>query len=157
MTRNGKEITEMKKIITLTLTVLLMIVLVGCGGASDTSATPKQETAKVEESKTETNKEEVKTEEKAVVEVVNYKDGTYKGVGEGMNEIQVSVQVTGGKITKVEITKHEETADIAKPALEQIPAAIVEKNSPNVDVIAGSTLASEGIMEAVKNALEAAK
>jgi uncharacterized protein with FMN-binding domain len=153
-----KEAFNMKKIISLTLSIfLLATVLVGCGGTKDTATAPNQETTKVEEKKTEPAKEEVKTEEKAVEEVVNYKDGTYEGVGEGMHEIKVSVQVAGGKITKVEITKHEETADIAKPALEQIPLAIVAKNSPNVDVVSGSTLASEGIINAVINALEAAK
>jgi uncharacterized protein with FMN-binding domain len=147
----------MKKIVSLILTtVLLAAFLVGCGGSKDAAA-PKQEAPKAEEKKTETAKEETKTEEKAAEETVVYKDGTYEGVGEGMKEIKVSVQVVGGKIAKVEITKHEETADIAKPALEKIPAAIVAKNSPNVDVVSGSTRASEGIIEAVKNALEAAK
>lgn len=139
----------MKKIISLVLTVFFIAaVLVGCGGANNTNA-PKQETTKNEQ----TAKEEPKPEEKPVM----YKDGTYEGVGEGMHEIKVSVQVSGGKIAKVTITKHEEAADIAKGALEKIPAAIVEKNSPNVDVVSGSTRASEGIIEAVKNALEAAK
>jgi uncharacterized protein with FMN-binding domain len=142
----------MKKIISLILTILVLsTVLVGCGGSNEATA-PEQEAPKVEEKKTEAPKEETKPEE-----VVVYKDGTYEGVGEGMHEIKVSVEVTGGKIAKVEITKHEETEDIAKPALDQIPEAIVAKNSPNVDVISGSTLASEGIINAVKNALEAAK
>lgn len=142
----------MKKIISLIITtVFLATFLSGCGASKDASA-PKQEAPKVEEKKSET-----KAEEKPAEKTVVYKDGTYEGVGEGMKEIKVSVQVVGGKIAKVEITKHEETEDIAKPALEKIPAAIVAKNSPDVDVISGSTRASEGIIEAVKNALEAAK
>ncbi|HYF81510.1 MAG TPA: FMN-binding protein [Clostridia bacterium] len=149
----------MKKIISLTLILLLLgTALAGCsGGASEAAAAPEQETTKVEENNTETAKEEPKAEEKAVEEVVSYKDGTYEGVGEGMHTIKVAVEVAGGKIAKVEIKEHEESKGVAEPALEQIPAAIVEKNSPDVEVVSGATLASEGIINAVKNALEAAK
>jgi uncharacterized protein with FMN-binding domain len=149
----------MKKIISLTLILLLLVTaLSGCsGGASDTAAAPEKETTKVEESNKETAKEEVKTEDKAAPEVVSYKDGTYEGVGEGMHTIKVAVEVAGGKIAKVEIKEHEESKGVAEPALEKIPAAIVEKNSPDVEVVSGATLASEGIINAVKNALEAAK
>ncbi len=153
----------MKKIISLILILLLLVTaLAGCsGGANETTAAPEKETTKVEENNTEAAKEEVKTEEKAeekpAAEAVTYKDGTYEGVGEGMHTIKVAVEVAGGKITKVEIKEHEESKGVAEPALEQIPAAIVEKNSPDVDVVAGATMASEGIINAVKNALEAAK
>jgi uncharacterized protein with FMN-binding domain len=142
----------MKKIISLILTILFIVItLAGCAGSKSTD-TNKPEGTKVEGNNTETNKEA-----STPAENITYKDGTYEGVGEGMNEIKVSVEVTGGKIAKVTITKQEETADIAKPALEKIPAAIVAKNSPDVDVVSGATRASEGIIEAVKNALEAAK
>ncbi|MGE5630529.1 MAG: FMN-binding protein [Caulobacteraceae bacterium] len=152
----------MKKIVSLTLILLLLVTaLAGCSGrANQTAAAPAQETPKVEGSKTEPAKEEVKTEEKTeekAAEAVNYKDGIYEGTGEGMHTIKVAVEVAGGKIVKVEIKEHEETKGVAEPALEQIPAAIVEKNSPDVDVVSGATRASEGIINAVKNALEAAK
>ncbi|MDF2531956.1 MAG: FMN-binding domain protein [Clostridia bacterium] len=148
----------MKKIISITLILLFVVTaLVGCSGGTNEAAAPVQETPKVEENKTEPAKEEPKTEEKPAEEVVVYKDGIYEGTAEGMHTIKVAVEVAGGKIAKVEIKEHKETAGIAEPALEQIPAAIVEKNTPNVDIVSGATLASEGIMNAVKNALEAAK
>lgn len=150
----------MKKIISLTIAVLLLVtVLAGCsGGASNAAAAPAPEkaAANVEKSNTEAPKEEAKPET-APATPVTYKDGTYEGVGEGMHTIKVAVEVKDGKIAKVEIKEHDESKGVAEPALEKIPAAIVEKNSPDVEVVSGATKASEGIIEAVKNALEAAK
>lgn len=134
----------MKKIIALTLTLIFILTAFAGCGAKD-AATDKKEAPK-----TEAKKEDPKP-------AVTYKDGTYEGVAEGMHEIKVSVEVKGGKIAKVTVTKQEETPDIAKNALEKVPAAIVEKNSPDVEVVSGATLSSEGIMSAVKKALEAAK
>lgn len=149
----------MKKTISLALIVLLLVAaLAGCsGGTSEPAAALEKEAANVEKAAAEAPKEEVKTEEKAAEEAVSYKDGTYEGVGEGMHTIKVAVEVAGGKIAKVEIKEHEESKGVAEPALEKIPAAIVEKNSPDVEVVAGATMASEGIINAVKNALEKAK
>ena len=81
-------------------------------------------------------------------------DGTFVGTGKGMHSnIEVSVTVEGGKITNVTVNNHGETAGVSDPAIEQIPAAIVAANSADVDAVAGATLTSNGIMEAVKNAL----
>lgn len=85
------------------------------------------------------------------------KDGTYPGDGQGMNPLKVSVTVTDGKIADVEVTEHEETPGFYEPALEEIPAAIVDKNSTEVDAVSGATVTSNAIKEAVNNALEQAK
>lgn len=86
-----------------------------------------------------------------------YTDGTYPGEAEGMAPLTVEVTVTDGKIADVKVTAHEETDGIADPALEQIPAAIVEKNSTDVDSVSGATITSDAIKAAVNNALESAK
>lgn len=86
-----------------------------------------------------------------------YTDGTYEGEAEGMYPLKVSVEVADGKITAVNLVEEEETEGIADPALEQIPAAIVEKNSTEVDVVSGATMTSNGIIAAVNAALEGAK
>lgn len=81
-------------------------------------------------------------------------DGVYSGVGKGMHSnIAVTVTVEGGKITNVTVDSQDETASIAGPALEQIPKAMVEANSADVDIVTNATLTSNGIIEAVKNAL----
>lgn len=87
-----------------------------------------------------------------------YEDGTYPGEAEGFNgAVKVDVTVKDGKISNVEVTEHEESEGISDPAIEQTPKAIVDKNSTDVDAVAGATYTSDAIKEAVNNALEAAK
>lgn len=86
------------------------------------------------------------------------KDGTFEGEGEGMHgPLKVSVEIKEGKIADVEITEHEENMDHAKPAITDLPGAIVDKNSADVDAVTGATSTSNAIKEAVKDALSKAK
>ena len=86
------------------------------------------------------------------------KDGIYEAVVDGQSgDMTVQVMVAEGKIGAVTIVSHHETETIALPALEKIPAAIVENNSPDVDSVTGATLTSERIREAVKACLEQSK
>lgn len=81
-------------------------------------------------------------------------DGVYTGIGAGMHStIKVEVAVEGAKIASVTVLEQDETVGISDPALEQIPNAIVAANSTDVDVVTNATLTSEGIIEAVENAL----
>lgn len=86
-----------------------------------------------------------------------YTDGTYEGEGQGMAPLKVEVEVKEGKIASVKVVEHEETEGISEPALEQIPALIVEKNSTDVDSVSGATVTSDAIKDAVNKALENAK
>lgn len=81
-------------------------------------------------------------------------DGTYTGTGKGMHSnIAVTVTVEGGAITSVTVDSQDETPGVSDPAFEQIPAAIVAAGNTDVDAVAGATLTSNGIIEAVNNAL----
>ena len=81
-------------------------------------------------------------------------DGTYSGTGKGMHSnIAVTVTVEGGAITSVTVDSQDETPGVSDPAFEQIPAAIVAAGNTDVDTVAGATLTSNGIIEAVNNAL----
>lgn len=83
---------------------------------------------------------------------------TLTGVGEGFGgDITVEVTLEGDTITKVDVVAHEETDGISDPAIEETPAAIVEANSTDVEVVSGATYTSEGIMAAVDAALESAE
>lgn len=83
-----------------------------------------------------------------------YTDGTYTSSANGNNgPIKVTVTVAGGKITVINIDEHAETAGLSEPALEQIPKAIIDAQTTEVDSVAGATMTSKGIMEAVANAL----
>ncbi len=81
-------------------------------------------------------------------------DGTYTGTGKGMHSnIAVTVEVKEGKIANVVVDSQDDTPGVCEPAVEQIPKAIVEANSADVEAVSGATLTSEGIKEAVRNAL----
>ena len=81
------------------------------------------------------------------------KAGTYEGTAKGMHDgLKVAVTLTDTAIEKVEVLEHQETPP-GYPALEKIPAAIVENQSLMVDAVAGATRTSEGIVAAVTDAL----
>ncbi len=83
-------------------------------------------------------------------------DGTYTGTGTGRNgDFDVTVTVENGAITSVVVGDNEETQGIGTNAIDQLPDEIVAANgTEGVDDVAGATLTSEGIKEAVNNALE---
>ena len=79
------------------------------------------------------------------------------GVSEIGGEVKVKVTMDGDKIAKIDVLSHSETSGISDPAFEQIPAAIIEKQSADVDVVAGATKTSEALIAAVKDALAQVK
>lgn len=79
-----------------------------------------------------------------------------QGEGMGYNpDVPIKVEVTldGGVITDITVLEHGETEGLSDPAFEQIPAAIIEAQSTNVDVVTNATDTSNGIMEAVADAI----
>lgn len=80
--------------------------------------------------------------------------GTFKGTGQGNNgDIVVEVTYNDGKIEKVDVLEHKETAGISDEAIAKIPEAIVESQSLAVDTCSGATNSSKGILAAVEDAL----
>ena len=88
-----------------------------------------------------------------------YKDGTYTGEGKGReSQIQVQVDVKGGKIAAVQVLKHGETEMIIAAPIETMIPEIVAKNGvEGVESVGGATLSSDGIKAAVADALAKAK
>ena len=83
-----------------------------------------------------------------------YNVGTYSGNGKGMNgNVMVSVTVNETKIEKIEVIEHNETPGISDPAIVDLPLKIIEVQSVEVDTMAGATLTSNGIKQAVEDAL----
>lgn len=89
---------------------------------------------------------------------VSYNDGSYEGTAQGFGgEIKVEVTVEGNKITAVKATGDSETEGIGSKAIEELPGKIVEANSADVEAVAGASVSSKAIIEAVNAALEQAK
>ena len=79
---------------------------------------------------------------------------SYQVSGTGKNgEVNVSVTIEDGVIKSVTVGEHQETPGICEPAIEKIPAAIVENQSIAVDAVTGATLTSNAIKNAVEKAL----
>lgn len=86
-----------------------------------------------------------------------YLDGTYIGSGEGYGgEITVSVTVSGGQITAIEILSAAEETPAYISRATGVLETILARQVSDVDAVSGATFSSEGIMEAVKNALTGA-
>ena len=82
-----------------------------------------------------------------------FEDGDFTGEATGMEPMKVDVTVTDGKIASVEVVEHNETEGYCEEALADIPKLIVEKNSTDIDAISGATMTSNGIKNAVNDAL----
>ena len=80
--------------------------------------------------------------------------GTYEAEANGIGgPVKVAVTVSETAIEYVEIVSHSETAGISDPAIEKIPAAIVEGQTLAVDAVAGASVTSGAILTAVEQAL----
>lgn len=86
-----------------------------------------------------------------------YTAGTYTGEADGHNgKVKVEVEVDSEKILSVKVIENDETDGIADPAIENIPAKIVEGQTLAVDTVAGATVTSDAILAAVEEALKEA-
>lgn len=81
-------------------------------------------------------------------------DGTYTGVGTGFGgDITVEVTVSGNKITDITVLEHGESPGFWENAEDAIPEAIIDAQDYDVDAVSGATMSSNGIMNAVFDAL----
>ncbi len=124
-----------KKLLSLLLAISMVTgLLAGCGSSSSSTAASTDSTAG------------------------SSLAGTYSGTGAGRNgDITVAVTLDdAGVITAIEVTDQEETEGIGTLAFDQMVPLMVENNSIAVDAVATATLTSNGLLEAVANALAAA-
>ena len=86
-----------------------------------------------------------------------FQAGTYTATGKGRNgDVTVDVTFSADAIEKVEVVAHQETQGICEAPIEKIPQEIVENQSLAVDAVAGATLTSQAILDAVTQAVEMA-
>lgn len=86
-------------------------------------------------------------------------DGTYTSSAQGcLSEVTVTLTVTGGKVTAVQVDAASETPDIGGSAAEALAAQLVQTGSTaGVDAVAGATMTSEAIFTAMEACLAQAQ
>ena len=85
-------------------------------------------------------------------------DGYYEGTGNGFaGPGKLFIEIKDKSIIGIYIVKTSDDAGFFNRAKEGVTASILEKQSLSVDTVSGATYSSKGIIEAVSNAMEAAK
>ncbi len=86
-----------------------------------------------------------------------YPDGTYYGTAEGyLGDVKVAIVLKNHTIQSVQILENEDDAAFFNRA-HAVVNNIVKNQTTGVDVVSGATYSSNGIINAVKAALESAK
>ena len=86
-----------------------------------------------------------------------YKDGTYSGSGQGYGgAIALDVTVEQDTITDIQVTSAAGETDTYFNSAIAVIDEILTQQTPDVDAVSGATLSSNGIINAVKTALEQA-
>lgn len=91
--------------------------------------------------------------------VANLKDGTYTSSAKGcLSDVAVTVTVSGGKMTDVQIDASGETPELGGNAASSLADAILAVGGTDgVDAVAGATMTSEAVFTAVNDCLSQAK
>jgi len=91
-----------------------------------------------------------------------YKDGTYQGsdVSNRYEDIQVSVTISGGKITAVHASlnaQDDTSQSIAGDAIASLKQATLTAQSASLDGVSGATEASASYIQSLQSAIDKAK
>ncbi len=129
---------NLKKFMVVMLSLVLVVGVIGCGDATNDTATDGDAEGM-------------------------YTPGTYEASadgyaateGDGM-PVQVEVEFDADKIVSVKVVDHEETDGIGSEAVDQLPGEIVDGQTLDVEAVSGATLTSNAIIEAVSDTVEQA-
>ena len=80
-----------------------------------------------------------------------YADGAYSASAQGYkSEVTVMINITGGKVTNVQIDAGDETPEVGGKAAESLTASLKEAGSTaGVDAVTGSTMTSNAVLSAM--------
>lgn len=105
-----------------------------------------------------TGDSEKQEEEKQKTGTVPYKDGVYYGTGDGFSgEIEVGVSIADKTIKSIVVTKTEDDEAFFNKAKKVIEKVLKKQSTKKVDTISGATFSSQGILDAIDDALANAK
>lgn len=141
------------------LIMMVVVSLVGCEGASSKD----KNAAKANEQKTEQTQTPEQTDKTAAASpsgektVLSFKPGKYTAKGTGKNGmIEVETEFTETAIKSVTVLNQSETEGIAEGPLKLIPEKIIGAQSLAIDAVAGASMTTNGILEAVEDCVKQA-
>ncbi len=130
-----------KRFISISIVLALLLSAVGCSNKTSQTSQSGQSGETAQPSKSPQSD-------------VTFNPGVYTGSALGKHgPVTVEVEFAESEIKNIKIVSHSETESIAGPAIEQLPAKIIEEQSIGVDVVAGATLMSDAILKAVEDCI----
>ena len=94
----------------------------------------------------------------SVTGTVPYKEGIYYGTAEGYSgDVSVAVVIQEHTIKAILITEHSDDETFFNRAMEVVKKVIKTQKTDDVDAVSGATYSSEGLLNAIKNALKQAE
>lgn len=77
-----------------------------------------------------------------------------EGIGQGKHgDIKVEVTFADNQITDIKVVEQKENEVLAEPVYTQLKEVVIAANSAEVDAISGSTVTSNGYLEAIQDAI----
>jgi len=126
------------------------------GGTADVSQENTQNTGAASAAGSSSNGSDSSgsSDSSAAQEISSLADGVYSGSGTGFRgTTTVSVTVAGGQITDITVDSYADDEQFFDRAKSGVIANILSQQSVNVDTVTGATFSSNGIIEAVADAL----
>lgn len=89
----------------------------------------------------------------------SYTDGTYTASAHGcLSDVAVTVTITGGKVTDVDIDASDETPELGGNAAAALAEQLTEAGTTTgVDAVAGATMTSDAVFTAMDDCLSQAQ
>ncbi|GIO35475.1 hypothetical protein J41TS12_03360 [Paenibacillus antibioticophila] len=115
------------------MVIILVMGVIGCSGGK--------------------NKNEASNAPEAAAEGL-FTPGTYTGEAEGLHStIKVEVTVDANTIQSVKVLEQQDTEGVSDAVFETIPQKVVEGQSLKIDVVSGASISSNGLIDAIADAL----
>ncbi len=88
-----------------------------------------------------------------------YSDGEFEGIGTGAGgEMKVSVTILDNQINQIEIVSNQETVSYLDEIKDKMIQDVISNNgTQEVDVVTGATPSSQGLLDAINDALNKSK
>lgn len=123
-------------------------------GKNDNSNQDSKKDSEKKSGEDNSNQNQNQNQEGEKIDLSEISDGKYTGTGNGFRgTIQVKVTVKNHKIENVTIESSRDDKQFLNKASSRLIQEIISSQSTDLDAVSGATFSSNGILEAVKNAL----